>query len=147
MYVSTVLRRKGSETYSVAPDDSVLAALQLFNSKKIGFAVVLDSAGKPMGGVSEREICKAMAQPDGAGGKTAIREVMTTELVTCSPDDNLIRIMALMTEKRNRHMLVCDDQRLCGVISIGDVVKHRLDEIMHEEEELLKYIEGTGYSV
>ena len=147
MYVSTVLRRKGSETYSVAPDDSVITALQLFSSKKIGFAVVLDPDGKPVGGVSEREICNAMAQPDGAGRKTAIRDVMTAKVVTCSPDNNLIRIMALMTEKRNRHMLVCDEQGLRGVISIGDVVKHRLDEIMHEEEELLKYIDGTGYSL
>lgn len=147
MYVSTVLSRKGAETHSVAPDDSVLNTLQLFASKKIGFAVVLDPAGKPMGGVSEREICKAMAKPEGRGRQAAIREVMTTDVVTCSPDDNLIRIMALMTEKRHRHMLVCDDSGLRGVISIGDVVKHRLDEIMHEEEELLKYIDGTGYSV
>ncbi|KAE9630044.1 CBS domain-containing protein [Parasedimentitalea maritima] len=147
MYVSTVLRHKGSETYSVAPDDSVLTALQLFDAKKIGFAVVLDPAGKALGGVSEREICKAMAIPDGGGRQAAIREVMTPNVGTCSPDDNLIRIMALMTEKRNRHMLVCDDDGLCGVISIGDVVKHRLDEIMREEEELLKYIDGTGYSV
>lgn len=146
MYVSTVLSHKGADTYSVAPDDSVLTALQLFDSRKIGFAVVLNAAGKPLGGISEREICKAMADPDGKGRTAVIRDVMTAKIATCSPDDNLIRIMALMTEKRNRHMLVCDDSGLRGVISIGDVVKHRLDEIMHEEEELLKYIEGTGYS-
>lgn len=72
---------------------------------------------------------------------------MTSEVATCKPDDNLIRIMAMMTEKRNRHMFVCDNNVLCGVISIGDVVKHRLDEIMREEDELQKYIDGTGYSV
>jgi len=63
---------------------------------------------------------------------------MTSEVATCVPDDNLIRIVAMMTQKRNRHMFVCDDNVLCGLISIGDVVKHRLDEIMREEEELLK---------
>ena len=147
MYVSTILRHKGADTYSVALNDSVLTALQLFKAKIIGFAVVLDSAGKPLGGISEREICTAMAMPEGAGRQTPVSEVMTSEVPTCTPDDNLIRIMAMMTETRNRHMFVCDNNVLCGVISIGDVVKHRLDEIMREEEELLKYIDGTGYSV
>ena len=146
MYVSTVLQHKGSETYSVAPDDSVLTALQLFNSKKIGFAVVMDTAGRPMGGISERDICKTLADAEGEGRQRPIRDVMTA-VATCAPDDNLIRIMALMTETRNRHMLVYNDKGLQGVISIGDVVKHRLDEIMREEEELLKYIDGTGYSL
>jgi len=147
MYVSTILRHKGPDTYSVVQNDSVLTALQLFKAKKIGFAVVLDTAGRPLGGISEREICMAMANSEGAGRQTPVSEVMTREVATCTPDDNLIRIMAMMTEKRNRHMFVCDNNELCGVISIGDVVKHRLDEIMREEEELLKYIDGTGYSV
>jgi len=147
MYVKAVLGAKGFETYSVAPDDSVLTALQLFNSKKVGFAVVRDAAGKVVGGISERDICIALSDPEGAGRRSAVREVMTTDILTCAPEDNLIRLMAVMTEKRNRHMLVYDDAGLQGVISIGDVVKHRLDEIMREEEELLKYIEGTGYSV
>ncbi|MGR3761076.1 CBS domain-containing protein [Roseobacteraceae bacterium NS-SX3] len=146
MYVKAVLGEKGYETYSVGPDDSVLTALQLFNSKNIGFAVVLDGTGKVLGGVSERDICKAMSDSSGAGRQTSIRDVMSADVITCSPDDNLIRLMAIMTEQRNRHMLVCDQDGLQGVISIGDVVKHRLDEIMREEEELIKYIEGTGYS-
>ncbi|WP_174149500.1 CBS domain-containing protein [Leisingera sp. ANG59] len=147
MYVKAVLGQKGYETYSVAPDDSVLAALQLFNANKVGFAVVRDAAGKVVGGISERDICIALSDPEGAGRKSAVRDVMTTDILTCSPDDNLIRLMAVMTEKRNRHMLVYDEESLQGVISIGDVVKHRLDEIMREEEEILKYIDGTGYSV
>jgi CBS domain-containing protein len=146
MYVSTILLQKGTEIYSVAPDDSLMTALQLFNTKKIGFALVLDKDGNPQGGISEREICNAMANSDGAGRQTPVRDVMNTDVARCTPGDNLIRIMAMMTGQRNRHMLVCDDEGLQGVISIGDVVKHRLDEIMREEEELLKYIEGTGYS-
>ncbi|WIY25674.1 CBS domain-containing protein [Parasedimentitalea psychrophila] len=146
MYVSTILLQKGTDIYSVAPDDNLMTALQLFSTKKIGFALVLDKSGNPLGGISEREICSAMANSDGAGRQTPVREVMNTDVASCAPGDNLIRIMAMMTGKRNRHMLVCDDGGLRGVISIGDVVKHRLDEIMREEEELLKYIEGTGYS-
>ena len=92
MYVKAVLGLKGYETYSVAPDDSVLTALQLFNSNKVGFAVVRDAAGKVVGGISERDICIALSDPDGAGRKSAVREVMTTDILTCSPDDNLIRI-------------------------------------------------------
>ncbi|NRB19165.1 MAG: CBS domain-containing protein [Rhodobacteraceae bacterium] len=146
MYVSTILLQKGTDIYSVAPDDSLMTVLQLFSAKQIGFVLVLDKSGNPLGGVSEREICSAMAVPDGAGRQTPVRDVMTDEVARCAPGDNLIRIMAMMTGKRNRHMLVSDDGGLRGVISIGDVVKHRLDEIMREEEELLKYIEGTGYS-
>ena len=146
MYVSTVLLQKGSDIYSVAPDDILITALQLFNAKRIGFALVLDKDGKPLGGISEREICSAMASSDGAGRQTPVRDVMNTDLARCAPGDNLIRIMAMMTGQRNRHMLVCENSEMKGVISIGDVVKHRLDEIMREEEELLKYIEGTGYS-
>lgn len=86
-------------------------------------------------------VCQYNIAPQG------VRGVMTREVVTCTPDDNLIRTMAMMTEKRNRHMFVCDNNVLCGVISIGDVVKHRLNEIMREEDELLKYIDGTSYSV
>lgn len=146
MYVSTILLQKGTEVFSVAPDDNLMTALQLFSSKKIGFALVLDKDGTPQGGISEREICTAMANSGGAGRQTPVRDVMNSDVARCAPGDNLIRIMAMMTGQRNRHMLVYDDEGLRGVISIGDVVKHRLDEIMREEEELLKYIEGTGYS-
>ena len=146
MYVSTILLQKGTDIYSVSPDDSLMTALQLFNANKIGFALVLDKDGTPLGGISEREICSVMASPDGAGRQTPVRDVMNTDVARCAPGDNLIRIMAMMTGRRNRHMLVFDKGELQGVISIGDVVKHRLDEIMREEEELLKYIEGTGYS-
>lgn len=147
MYVKAVLDQKGHETYSVAPEDSVLTALQLFNDKKVGFAVVRDAGGVVQGGISERDICKAMADPEGDGRGTTVRQVMTADVYTCAPDDNLIRLMAVMTERRVRHMLVCDQDGLQGVISIGDVVKNRLDEIMRQEEALLKYIEGTGYSL
>ncbi|WP_206188302.1 CBS domain-containing protein [Parasedimentitalea denitrificans] len=138
--------QKGADIYSVGPDDSLMTTAQLFDAKKIGFALVMDKDGNPLGGISEREICSAMASPDGAGRQTPVRDVMHSEVARCAPGDNLIRIMAMMTGGRNRHMLVFDNDELKGVISIGDVVKHRLDEIMREEEELLKYIEGTGYS-
>ena len=146
MYVKAMLGDKGFGTYSVSPDDTVLTVLQLFRKKKIGFAAVINPNGKVLGGVSERDVCLAMSIAESAGRHTAVRDVMTKDVMFCSPKDNLVKIMALMTEKKNRHVLVYDGDNLSGVISIGDVVKHRLDEILREEQELLRYVEGTGYS-
>lgn len=147
MFVKSVLGEKRSRTWSVSPDDTILTTLQLFDHKKIGFAVVMNKEGNPQGGISERDICKAMSHPEGAGRLTPVRDVMVENVPTCTPDDNLVRVMALMTKQKDRHMLVMEEDQLRGVISIGDVVKHRLDEILHEEEELLKYIDGTGYTM
>lgn len=146
MHVKTVLENKGFDAFSVSPYDTVLTALRLFNEKSIGFAMVCGQNGDVLGTVSERDICLAMSTAEGAGRQTAIKDVMAKNTVTCALDDNLVRVMALMTEKKTRHVLVYGDGILRGVISIGDLVKHRLDEVMREEMELLQYIGGTGYS-
>ena len=97
--------------------------------------------------VSERDICNAIAK----GGQDAVlapvQDVMRKKIITCTPDDYLKTVMALMTVKRTRHVLVMAGKTVEGIISIGDVVKHRMDEAIKDEESLLDYIEGTGYSV
>ncbi len=146
MHVKTILSEKGYDVYSVSPNDSIFSVLQMFRVKKIGFAIVGDPETKILGTVSERDICHAMSRWEGPGRATPIQDVMTTNVVTCSLDDNLAKVMALMTGQETRHVVVCEDHSPKGIISIGDVVKHRLDESLHDEEGYRQYIEGTGYS-
>jgi len=146
MHVKSVLDKKGVEVFSVAPDDTLVTVLKIFRQRKIGFAVVKSKAGGFLGTVSERDICHALAADEsGQGLQTAVKEVMTENIVTCSWDDNLAKVMALMTSKKTRHVLVYDGEEVKGIISIGDVVKHRLDESLQDEVELRRYIAGTGY--
>lgn len=144
MLVKTVLGKKGFDVFSVLPEDTILAVLKTFGIKKIGFAIVGDPVHNIHGTVSERDICHAIAA--GAGIETEIKDVMTVNVETCLLDDNLAKVMALMTGQRTRHVLVYEGDEIRGIISIGDVVKHRLDETLRDEVEMRRYIEGTGYS-
>lgn len=146
MHVKTILGEKGFDVFSVSPDDTILTVLQMFRTKKIGFAIVGDPGDKILGTVSERDICHTMSMPGGTGRQTPIKQIMTQNIVTCSWDDNLAKVMALIIGQKTRHVLVYDGDAIKGIISIGDVVKHRLDESLREEEGYRKYIEGTGYS-
>ena len=147
MKISQVLSIKGSNVVSVPPDANVHSTLQLFATQKIGCVMVTNAAGKVVGLITERDICNAIAK----GGQDAVlapvQDVMRKKIITCTPDDYLKTVMALMTVKRTRHVLVMAGKTVEGIISIGDVVKHRMDEAIKDEESLLDYIEGTGYSV
>lgn len=144
MLVKTVLGKKGFDVFSVLPEDTILAVLKIFSVKKIGFSIVGDPHHSIVGTVSERDICHALA--GGAHRDTPIKDVMTLDFATCSMEDNLAKVMALMTELRTRHVLVYNGTDIRGIISIGDVVKHRLDETLRDEVAMRQYIEGTGYS-
>ena len=145
MKVCHVLSIKGSNVVSVAAEATVRTTLQLFAQKKIGCVTVEDAAGQTIGLVSERDICNAIAEAGEGAVGAPVRDVMQKQIVTCTPDDYLGKVMALMTEKRTRHVLVMDGETLKGIVSIGDVVKHRLDEAIKDEESMLEYIQGTGY--
>ncbi len=144
MLVRNVMNKKGNIQFTVSPGDTILTVLKMFHEKKIGFVIITDTSNKVVGTVSERDMCEAMGE--GATRDTAIEKIMNSNIVSCNMDDNLPRVAAIMTGQRTRHVLVYDDNVLEGIISIGDVVKHRLDETLHEEEEMRNYIVGTGYS-
>ena len=146
MHVKAIMGRKGFDVFSVSPDDTLLTVLQLFSDKKIGFAVVGNVPENIVGTISERDICHALASEDGLGRATHISEVMTDNIVYCDLNDNLNTVRAIMTGHKSRHVLVKDGGNFKGIISIGDVVKHALDEALHDEEDLLNYIQGTGYN-
>ncbi len=143
MNVSELLRRKGSEVTVVDPDATIAAAAALLVSQRIGALVVTDDAGGIAGIISERDIVRSIVELGGAGLDARVSEVMTAPVQTCDRGDLVEGLMSVMTERRIRHLPVERDGRLEGIISIGDVVKHRVEELEDERRHLTDYIQ-TG---
>lgn len=138
--VSDVLRHKGDRVVTVMPQQPVAAAVQLLTKNRIGAAPVVDEQGQIVGIVSERDIIRGMAENAGALLALPVGQLMTREVKTCIPEDRLIDLMQVMTRQRIRHLPVVHNGALCGIVSIGDVVKQRLEEIQSEVEDLHRYI-------
>ena len=128
MKVDAVLAKKGREVAHVSPSANLAAVAQRLRLERIG-AVVVMQQGEISGMVSERDIVHAFAARRGEAAEIKVGEVMTRDVVTCRPDDSLIRVLGLMTRHRVRHLPVVESGKLAGLISIGDAVKHRLDEL------------------
>lgn len=146
MLVKSIVIGKGMEVFSISSEGTISEALDLFSERKIGFVVVRDKAGIMVGTLSERDVCKTLQMYREGGLGKRIGAVMTENIVTCSLDDSLPKVMAIMTGRRTRHVLVMEEGLLVGLVSIGDIVKARLDEALDDEVSLRSYIEGTGYS-
>jgi CBS domain-containing protein len=143
MNVETILRSKGSAVATIRPDETVGAAVSALVSGNIGALVASDDGEHVAGIISERDIVRALAN-HGAGFLTVtVAEVMTRPVVTCDPTESVAELMAEMTNRRIRHLPVVQDGRLCGIVSIGDVVKNRLDEIEYEARSLRSFIAGA----
>lgn len=140
MYVRDILKNKGSDVVSVTAGDPISAALSLMTDKQIGAVLVTGEGGAIAGIISERDIVRAMKRHGETIFAKNVGDLMTTEVVTCSSKDSIAAIMGMMTSQRFRHVPVVDDGELVGVISIGDVVKSRIEEAEAEAEALRKYI-------
>lgn len=140
MFVSDILAQKGGLVFTVSPGTTVAQAAQHLSTRRIGSVLVMDGTDTIAGIVSERDIVRAMARHGGDALDLEVRQVMTRDVVTCHPDDPIERVMGLMTAGRFRHLPVEDRGELIGLISIGDVVKARLEETQHETEALKAYI-------
>ncbi|MBV9951081.1 MAG: CBS domain-containing protein [Acidimicrobiia bacterium] len=140
MQVSGLLVGKGSDVVTVSPDVTVERVASVLSRHRIG-AVVVSGDGSAIDGiVSERDIVRALAgQGAGALGQPA-SSIMTSDVVTCGPATTVEQLMGLMTERRIRHVPVLDDERLGGIVSIGDVVKNRLSDLENETQVLHDYI-------
>jgi CBS domain-containing protein len=140
MHVSQLLHGKGSAVVTVRPDASVAEVVALLTERRIGAAVVSEDGVHIAGIVSERDVVRAVA----AGGANALRAVassiMTSDVVTCRPDDTIELLMSTMTERRVRHVPVEVDGQLAGIVSIGDVVKDRIQSLELESRALQDYI-------
>ena len=141
MNVEYILARKGREVRTVRPDVSLGDALQRLRAERIGALVVSGNGADLLGILSDRDILDAIADHGTGVLGGSVGSVMTAKVFTCSREDRVGRIMALMTDRRIRHVPVVEkDGRLCGMISIGDVVKQRLDEIEGEADALREYV-------
>ena len=128
MSIQAILYRKGSSIVTIAPGASLKAAAETLRDRNIAALVVM-SGEAVLGLVSEREIVHALARKGEQTCGLTVGEVMEREIVTVAPEDSLKRAMGLMTRHRTRHLLVYRDGELAGLVSIGDVVKHRLEDL------------------
>jgi CBS domain-containing protein len=140
MYVSDILKAKGGEVVSLTATESIYAALSLLVSSKIGAVLVTDPQGGIAGILSERDLVRAMHRYGKDLFDKHVGDLMTTTVVTCSPKDPVAAIMGMMTSQRFRHVPVVDGGKLIGMISIGDVVKSRIEEAQFEVDALRRYI-------
>ncbi|CAO3456239.1 CBS domain protein [Azospirillum largimobile] len=138
------MKRKGNRIVSAAPDDTVAAVTRLLTEHRIGAVLVMDDDGQPVGILSERDIVRAVARDSAAALDRPAADLMTRDLITATPTDTVADMMAVMTERRIRHVPIVDAGRVVGVISIGDVVKARIDDAELEVESLRGYVAGMG---
>lgn len=140
MRIVEVIRHKGDAVVTIAPDDTVQTLIALLAEHRIG-ALVVSTDGRAVEGiVSERDVVRCLHERQGDVLGLAVRELMTTDVTTCGPDDGVEHLMRLMTDQRVRHIPVVVDGALQGIVSIGDVVKHRIDELQVERDQLVGYI-------
>jgi CBS domain-containing protein len=145
MLVCQILKTKAPKVFSVTPGQTMVEVLRLFRDNNIGFVVVSRFPGDCLGTLSERDCCNAVAEHGTEAPMMRVVDIMNRSVATCSTQDFLPSVMAIMTKRRTRHVLVMDGGAPVGVVSIGDVVKHRLDELLNNEQVLHDYIAGTGY--
>ena len=142
MNVETILRNKGNSVATIRPDATVAEAVDILNRKRIGALVVSEDGHGVDGILSERDIVIALAVHGEDLLSRPVGEIMTRTVVTCEPSDTVGALMAEMTNRRIRHFPVVADGRLRGIVSIGDLVKSRLDEVEFEANSLRSFIAG-----
>lgn len=139
--VKQLLESKGHDVWSVSPDTSVLEAIKKMADKRVGALLVLDR-GKPVGIVSERDYARKVILQGRSSQETPVKDVMTTRVVCARPDLNVEECMAIMTDKRIRHLPVMEGDEVLGMISIGDLVKAIIAEQQFIINQLERYITG-----
>ncbi len=140
--VGNLLRGKGNSVISIGPDDTIASAVTLLRDHRIGALVVVDDQGALQGILSERDIVRKLADTPGQTLPQTVAENMTHDVITCAPEETLVTVLRRMTKGRFRHMPVVEDERLCGMVTIGDVVNFRLTELEHEALQLKQMIVG-----
>jgi CBS domain-containing protein len=140
--VKHILESKGSEVHTIGPDDTVLAALERMAKQGIGALVVTEASGRILGLLSERDYARKVVLLGRHSKDTPARDIMTHEVICVSPEQSVDTCMGLMTKNKIRHLPVVSDDRLVGLISIGDVVKAIIDDHKFAINELQHYIMG-----
>ncbi|MDQ2637049.1 MAG: CBS domain-containing protein [Actinomycetota bacterium] len=143
MRIADVLRSKGASVATITPETSIAGLLTELSVRNIGAMVVVAPDGL-VGIVSERDVVRALQKKGGELLMRPVSEIMSTLVATCSPNDSVDSLSALMTTNRVRHIPVMENGRLAGIVSIGDVVKTRMEELEAQQEHLEAYITQGG---
>jgi CBS domain-containing protein len=143
MRVKDILRQKGSEVATIAPTATLAEASQILSVRRIGALVVSEDDRHIVGILSERDIVRQLSQDGATALDLDVAHAMTADVATCGKDDSLDHLARTMTEGRFRHLPVVEDGVLTGIVSIGDVVKRRVEELEVEAKALTDYIQ-TG---
>jgi CBS domain-containing protein len=138
--VSAVLKGKGQNVVTVGPTQDIATLVALLTEHRIGAVPVVDAAGRVVGIVSERDVVNGMAKYRDEILHLPVERLMTRQVKTCKPEDAIVELMEVMTRSRIRHLPVIENGALAGIVSIGDVVKQRLDEAQFEVEAMRSYI-------
>jgi CBS domain-containing protein len=139
MQVAEILRTKGPAVEIARPDDNALTLAKHLRAQRIGAMVVSNDGSSLDGIISERDLAYGLAVHGAALPNILVADLMTTAVITCAPQDTLATVMSVMTQRRIRHLPVQENGRLVGLISIGDVLKHRMGEIQMEANVLRDY--------
>jgi CBS domain-containing protein len=140
MLVSHILNEKGREVLGISPDATLQDAALVLTKHRVGALIVRGDGGMLAGIISERDIVRAISEMGGAALSLTVRARMTANVAVCRETDTIAEIMEIMTRCRFRHMPVVEKARVTGIVSIGDVVKTRIDETMREAQALKEYI-------
>lgn len=141
MTVHDILESKGGQVVSVGPDDTVSSVARVLADRRIGAVLVRDE-GRVVGVFSERDVVRGLGRYGAATLDRPVSDLMTRDVVTCRPTDTVHDVMERMTAKRIRHLPVLDNGQLKGIVSIGDLVKARIDEAEREAQDLREYIKA-----
>jgi CBS domain-containing protein len=141
--VSVILQRKGREVFTISPDASVADAARSLAEHGVGALVVSADGTRLDGIVSERDVVRHLARDGAAVLDQPVSNVMTAQVQTCGPDATVDELMSAMTAQRFRHVPILDGDALIGLVSIGDVVKYRVEELEVEAEALAEYVTGS----
>ena len=142
MLVSQILRSKGDTFFTVGPSETVAAVAGLLHSRRVGALVVLE-AEQVVGIVSERDVVRAFAEGGASAFKQPISSCMTADVLFADPGETVDSLLGRMTDRRIRHLPVCKDKRLVGIVSIGDLVKWKISEVEAEADGLKAYIAAS----
>ncbi|HZK98404.1 MAG TPA: CBS domain-containing protein, partial [Caulobacteraceae bacterium] len=136
MLVSQILKTKGDMVFTARPAETIGAVAALLTSRKVGAMVVVDGDHDVVGIVSERDIVRIVAESGAEGLDKPVSDCMTREVIFAAPEETVDSLLTRMTDRRIRHLPVCIDHRLVGIISIGDLVKTKIAETVAEAEGL-----------
>jgi len=139
LLVAEILKTKGDAVFTISPDETLAGAASQLVERQVGALIVCEN-DRVAGVLSERDVVRALAREGAAALGQPVRDHMTAEVVFAEPGEGVSALMGRMTDRRIRHLPVMKDERLCGVISIGDVVKCQIEDATREAESLKNYL-------